>query len=78
MLMPEAVQQTQVLPINFGWAIAERVNSLERTTHACLTGVIMLHYRKNYCGGTPNDHYYLLVARIYLFLLQNILSTFLL
>lgn len=55
---------TQVLPINFGWAIAERVNPLERTTHARLTGVMMLHYRKNDCGGTRNDHYYLLVARI--------------
>lgn len=62
MLMLGALQQTQVLPINFGWAIAEWVNlkPLKRTKHACLTGVIMLHYRKHYCGGTPNVQ----VARI--------------
>lgn len=61
---PEGVQQTQVLPINFGWAIAERVNPLERTTHARLSGVIMLHYRKHLRGGTPDNHYCLLVAGI--------------
>lgn len=71
MLMLEAVQQTQVLPINFGWAIAERLNPLERTTHTRPTGVITLHYRKNCCGGTPN----LRVARFCLFLFQNVPST---
>lgn len=64
MLLPEGVQQTQVLPINFGWAIAERVNPLERTTHARLSGVMMLHYRKHLCGRTPGNHDDLLVASI--------------